>query len=273
MSAGLAGSFYEPDGGADDRWLATSATEGPWSAGLQHGGPPAALLVRASERAAARETGRDDLRALRVAVDFLGAVPVGAVDVRADVVRAGRSAVLVDAELSAATGGGAHRVVLRSRTWLLRRAQDPTPSTSASLPPDVPGPDGLPDDDGWRFGYARHLLWRPAAGNPHVAGPAAVWASPQVPLVPGEPLTGLQRVVTVADSASGVSAEVAWDRWSFANVDLTVHLARPPEGDWLLLDARSRLEPTGNGVAEAVLHDRRGPAGRSAQTLVVTPLP
>jgi hypothetical protein len=93
-----------------------------------------------------------------------------------------------------------------------------------------------------------------------------------VPLVPGEPLTGLQRLVTVADSASGVSAELDWSRWSFPNVDLTVHLARRPDGEWLLLDARTRLEPTGNGLALAALHDRRGPVGRSAQTLVVGPL-
>jgi acyl-coenzyme A thioesterase PaaI-like protein len=268
MSRVTAESFYEPDGDAADRWRATEATEGPWSPALQHGGPPAALLVRASEQAAVRHTGRGDLQALRVVVDFLGAVPVGVVEVRADVVRAGRSAVLVDAELSASG-----RPALRARTWLLRRAADPTPAPPPGGSPGVPGPDGLPDDEGWDFGYARHLRWRPAAGAAHGAGPAAVWVSPQVPLVPGEPLAGLQRVVTVADSASGVSAELAWDRWSFANVDVTVHLGRVPVGEWLLLDARTRLADTGNGLAEAVLHDRRGPVGRSAQTLVVGPLP
>ena len=273
MSEGLAGSFFEPDDDGADRWRATTATAGPWSRALQHGGPPAALLVRASERAAAERTGRDDLQPLRVAVDFLGAVPVGAVQTSAEVVRAGRSAVLVDAELSAPTGTGEHRVVLRSRTWLLRRAVEPTPVPVPAAATDLPGPDGLADDDRWEFGYARHLRWRPASGDVHGPGPAAVWVSPAVPLVPGEALAGLQRVVIVADSASGVSAELAWDRWSFANVDVTVHLSRQPVGEWVLMDARTRLERTGNGVAEAVLHDRGGPLGRSAQTLVVGPLP
>jgi hypothetical protein len=273
MTPGVADSFFEPDGDRAGRWRATAATEGPWSPALQHGGPPAALLVRASERAAAERTGRDDLQPLRVAVDFLGAVPVGVVETTAEVVRAGRSAVLVDAELSAPTGTGERRVVLRSRTWLLRRATEPTPAPAPAVPPDLPGPDGLAEDDGWDFGYARHLRWRPASGDVHGPGPAAVWVSPRVPLVPGEPLAGLQRVLTIADSASGVSAELAWDRWSFANVDVTVHLSRPPVGEWVLLDARTRLEPTGNGVAEATLHDRGGPLGRSAQTLVVGPLP
>ena len=79
-------------------------------------------------------------------------------------------------------------------------------------------------------------------------------------------------VVVVADSAGAVSAELAWDRWSFPNIDVTVHLSRVPDGEWLLLDARTRLAAEGNALAEAALHDLRGPVGRSAQTLVVGPL-
>jgi acyl-coenzyme A thioesterase PaaI-like protein len=273
----MADSFYLPGDGADHpsgadgcRWLATEATQGPWSPGLQHGGPPSALLVRASERAAVRHTGRDDLQALRVVVDFLGAVPVAPVDVRAEVVRAGRSAILVDAELAAAG-----RTVLRSRTWLVRRTEQPVPPATPPAGPAeaFPSPEDLADDTTWEFGYARHLRWREASGDSHRPGPAAVWLSPRVPLVPGEPLTGLQRVVTVADSASGASAELPFDAWSFPNIDVTVHLSRVPDGEWLLLDARTRLSADGNGLAEALLRDRHGPVGRSAQTLVVTPLP
>ena len=268
----MADSFYLPDGptGHDvttiSRWHATEATEGPWSRRLQHGGPPAALLVRESERVATDLTGRDDLHALRTAVDFLGAVPVGTVEVRAEVVRSGRAALLVQAELSASG-----RTALRSSTWLVRRSTEPTPARAVA-PVAVQPPDGLADDEGWDFGYARHLCWRPVSGAFTGAGPAAVWVAPRVPLVPGERLAGLQRVVVVADSASGVSAELAWDRWSFPNVDVTVHLSRVPDGEWLLLDARTRLAAEGNALAEAVLHDLRGPVGRSAQTLVVGPL-
>jgi acyl-coenzyme A thioesterase PaaI-like protein len=262
----MAQSFYEPEDGAC-RWRATEATEGPWSPAMQHGGPPSALLVRAAERAARRRTERDDLQVLRVVVDFLGPVPVGVVETRAEVVRAGRSAVLVDCELSASG-----RTALRARSWLVREAGDPTPTAAPAREPSPPGPDSLPDDATWDFGYARHVRWRRASGSLQGAGPASVWMSPSVPLVPDEPLAGLQRLVTVADSASGVSSELDWRRWSFPNVDLTVHVARRPAGDWLLLDARTRLEPAGNGLTEAVLHDRQGPVGRSAQTLVVGPL-
>src|SRR3954452_14226492 len=167
----MAESFYEPDDGSADqdgptRWRASAATEGPWSSRLQHGGPPSALLVRAAERAAHRQTGREELQAVRVVVDFLGPVPVEVVEVRAELVRAGRSAVLVDCELSAAG-----RTALRARTWLGRRRPQPRPAgarppagaptpaggpTSATatppataLPPAAPDPDELPDDDRW----------------------------------------------------------------------------------------------------------------------------
>jgi Acyl-CoA thioesterase C-terminal domain len=55
----------------------------------------------------------------------------------------------------------------------------------------------------------------------------------------------------------------------FINADLTVHLQRLPQGEWIGLDARTRLHEGGAALAEGVLHDERGPLGRAFQTLVV----
>ncbi len=46
-------TFYETL--SPERFLATSATVGPWGPKLSHGSPPAALLLRAIERAHPRE--------------------------------------------------------------------------------------------------------------------------------------------------------------------------------------------------------------------------
>ena len=54
----------------------------------------------------------------------------------------------------------------------------------------------------------------------------------------------------------------------FINVDLTVHLERMPEGEWVCVDAVTRPQPNGVGTAESVLSDRRGRIGRAAQTLL-----
>jgi hypothetical protein len=42
---------------------------------------------------------------------------------------------------------------------------------------------------------------------------------------------------------------------------------RPPEGEWIGVDAVTRVE--GVGLAESVLYDERGRVGRGAQTLLV----
>jgi hypothetical protein len=251
----------------EESFAATEASVGPWSAGMMHGGPPSALLVRACERVA----GRPDLVALRASVDFLRPVPVGVVHARARVVRPGRLVTLAEATLSAGDGE-----VLRVRTWLVRRPPPDAPAT-----PDV-GPDGdgvpAPEDcpavmASWAFGYAKAMEWRAAAGDPEGFGDAAAWARARVPLVDGEEASGLQRAVLIADSGTGISAALDWNEWQFVNIDLDVHLSRPVDGDWLLLDARSRYQPTGTGLATSTLRDRRGVVGAGAQTLVITPRP
>ena len=65
-------SFYLPTGDPGT-WQPTEATIGPWSPRSQHGGPPAALVVREAERLAAGVvSGPAD--ALRLSLDFLGPV-------------------------------------------------------------------------------------------------------------------------------------------------------------------------------------------------------
>ena len=251
-------AFYTS--GDEQHFTATGATAGPWSPGLQHGGPPSALLVRAAEHSAGTD---DDLVALRCAVDFLGPVPVRPVTVHAEVRRPGRAIVGVDAELSA---GG--RTALRARVWLVRLgAVGPElgPPSSAPPPPDAVAPTPLP----WDFPYARAVDWRVTAGDMVGAGPVAVWARQRLPLLAGEPPSGLQRAVLVADSSSGVSSVLDWDTWSFVNIDIDVHLLRPLQGPWVHLDAVTRTSGVGSGLCSATLHDTGGLAGLSVQTLVV----
>jgi hypothetical protein len=100
-------------------------------------------------------------------------------------------------------------------------------------------------------------------------GPAVVWMRMRHPLVAGEEPTPLQRVFVAADSGNGVSAALDWRRYLFINTDLSVHLHRMPEGEWVCLDAVTFPEPNGIGVADTALWDERGRIGRAAQTLMV----
>lgn len=259
------------EGGLAARYASDPATGGPWDPGLQHGGPPSALLTRAAEvLTAARPSGpgsgaRSDAAArfvaMRLAVEFVGPVPVDELSVEARVVRAARSAVLVDATVSARG-----RLCLHGRVWLVR-ATDTAGIAAPAIAPSVQ-PGALPGI-GADFPYGHSIEWQSVHGGMRTPGPGITWARPRHDLVPGEALSGLQRVVLVGDSASGVSAELDWDEWSFVNIDLDVHLARPVIGEWVLLDAATTLGTDGAALARSTVSDRHGVAGCTAQTLVL----
>lgn len=262
--------------------VSAAACAGPWSVELQHGGPPTALLVRAAERLAAAASGRTDLAAMRIATDFLAPVPVAELAVSARVLRLARSAVLISAELAGTDSAGViGRPFLQARVWLLAEGERPAEadglgaedqlgedSNPAGEGAPAVLPDGLAPFEIFSFPYVNHLEWRVVTGSAHRPGPAVVWVRPRIPLVAGEQLSPLQRLALIADSASGVSAELDWDEWSFANVDLDVHLLRPVRGEWLLLDARTRLG-TGVGMASSTLWDADGVVGGGLQTLLL----
>jgi hypothetical protein len=256
----VAESFYVPAG--EDRWLATSHTAGPWSPDAQHGGPPSALLGRAMRRCQPRE----DMIFARFSCEILGAIPVGELSVTARVARPGRSVELLEATASA---GG--REVARAAAWRIRR------TTANPVPPRQPAPPELADarpmapPAEWSDGYLSAVEWRPVRGSFAVPGPAAVWARARYPLVPDEEPTGFERVLTIADSGNGVSWELDLRRWMFINPELTVHLHREPVGEWICLDAQTRIAAGGIGIAESVLYDARGRVGRATQALLVAP--
>jgi len=254
-------AFYLPLEGLDgERFCATAATTGPWSADAQHAGPPAALLVRAVERCAPRP------ELSRLTVDVLGPVPLGEVTVRAAVERGGRGVELVAAELVA---GG--RVVLRARAWRTARSDS---AQVAGAPAGLqPGPDGLAPQGElqpqWRCGFLEFVEWHWVHGGWGEPGDGAVWARPRLPLLAGEPTSATQRVAMVADCGNGISGWIDLREWLYANVDLTIHLHREPTGEWVGLDARSVIGPSGAGTAVSTLSDLAGPVGHGVQALVV----
>jgi hypothetical protein len=100
-------------------------------------------------------------------------------------------------------------------------------------------------------------------------GPAHAWFRLARPLIDDQDASPLARAVAAADFGNGVSRIVEFDRYLFVNTDLTVHLHREPAGEWVMLDARTRLEPHGAGLAQSILSDEHGPLGLAAQSLFV----
>ncbi|MEV7687768.1 thioesterase family protein [Streptomyces bungoensis] len=262
MPTSQAEAFYERE--AHDRFLPTAYTRGPWDAGSQHAGPPAALLGLAVEQ---RPGGRPEMRVARLTYEIMRPVPLRPLTVTTRVLRAGRSVELVEAGLT--PDGGEE--VMRVTALLMKTAPGSVPEVSPG--PQVPGPGPeVPEaffPVPWEQGYHTAMDVRFAAGSFLETGPATAWMRMRVPLVAGEEIAPLSRVLTAADSGNGVSAALDFQRYVFINADLTVSLHRHPAGEWVCLDARTAVDGAGIGLAESALHDEKGPLGRGSQTLYV----
>jgi hypothetical protein len=259
-------AFYEPDG---ERFISTELTRGPWDPGSQHAGPPAALLGRAVERL----EGGEGRQLGRITYEILRPIPIAPLMVEARIVRPGRSVELCEATLSAD-----QEPLIRANAWRLRTIDVDVPddvvggsTVQQRTPP--PGPEqGEPlgfFPTGQDVGYHTAMEYRFIEGAFVEPGPALVWLRMGVPLVAGEEPTPLIRVLAAADSGNGVSSALDYRRYLFINVDLSVHLHRLPEGEWVCLDALTLPERNGIGLADTLLWDERGRLGRATQTLLV----
>jgi hypothetical protein len=260
----MAEAFYEELPGG--RFVATSAAVGPWGPTLSHGSPPAALLVRAVERAFPRS----DARVARVAYDFFGPVPVGEVTVTTERVRPGARIELSRARLSAQG-----KTCMEASVWRIATAPGRVPDV-----PDlrvVPALPTSPQDvmlfgDVPPFGYGEALEWRFVEGAFSRMGPATVYSRPRLPLVAGEETSPVGRLLLMVDSANGISAELQPSRFTFVPVELTVSLRRHPRTEWVGMGARTTIDPEGIGTTHAELFDEHGYVGTALQTLFVAPL-
>lgn len=243
------------------RYLATEHTQGPWHPGFQHMGPVTALI--------AYELGRTapvpGLELSRLAADVFGPVPVGELEVSAEVIRDGRRVQCLGATVRADG-----REYVRATAWRIRESDSPEIATS---PPPAPVPDepGPPSWLSTGFGYGRAMDWRFVKGTPMETGPATAWMRMRVPLVEDEPTTPLERLLAVADSGNGISHALPFETHMFVNLDLTVALFRTPATEWICMDAETVVGPSGRGLTRSALFDELGEVGAATQTLFVAP--
>ncbi len=241
--------------------LATGLARGPWDHGSQHGGAPAAILVRELERAVAD----DGLELARVTFEFIAPVPLGELRTLTKLVRPGRRIQLLESSLLAGDGA----TVMRARG--LRVA--PADVDGGAPPPPPPGPEhGRPNDfdsGGVEMFPTTAMEIRFVSGSFYEPGPATAWFRLQVPLIAGEEPSPLQRLAAASDFPNGIATPLSWLEYVFINPDLTLYIEREPVGEWICLDATMSVQAGGVGLSEAVLYDTRGRVGRSLQSLYV----
>jgi acyl-CoA thioesterase len=258
----LSESIFEPVG--DDLYVPTEAALGPWTDKALHGAPPAMLMAREVERF---QPDRDML-VTRLTIELLRPVGRKHLAVRCREVRPGRKVQLVEASLWSDETEVARATALR-----IRRVEVAVPEGTE------PPPHLLAETFGewsapYRSGPAYHLVGVEIRAAPESAdqrAPNWAWVRLKLPLVPGEETSGLVRVCAAADFPNGISYVVDPHKVSYVNPDLTVYMHRLPLGEWVLVDARTWLQPHGAGFAEGALYDEQGRIGLSVQGLLVEP--
>lgn len=278
--APLPALFERVDGpDAGEWWSATEYARGPWDPHHCHGGPVSALLARACETLDAERETRDDWQISRLTIELTRPVPVG-VPLLLDsaVERGGRKVSVVAASLRDPDGVEVAKV----RALRIRHREFALPEHPTS-PPSLTGDAGAGRREtvSWAIGDeavafhshgAEHFIVDGSWSDP---GPISLWVRLTTALVAGETPSGVQRAAAAADFGNGVSSAIDFEEFLFINPDLSVHLARPPVGEWIGMVSHSRYgsdtASSGAGFAESELYDADGRVGRSVQSLFVEP--
>lgn len=264
--------LFERDG---DDWLPGELTRGPWDPNALHGSAVGALIAYLGETPQTP----GPMHVVRASIDIPRAVPLDRLTPTVEVLRGGRRIQLVQVDLHHDDRLVATGRVLRMRTTDLalpderlvhedRPTMDSDPEALMTLAEaaearghagDRPPLRGFWDAIDIRF-YDSDW-WTP--------GPASLWLRLTHDLAPGLPCPPAARAVVTADFSNGTSFSIGEGSWTFINADLTVHLNRPPTGDWVGLSVAARLESLGSGLSDGVLFDRDGAIGRCNQSLLL----
>jgi len=236
---------------------------GPWDHGMQHGAAPSALMLWAAENLDTRAP----MRIARVSVDLLRPVPVTPLRYEAAVIREGRKIQLCGVRLLAKDTEVARATVLK-----LRVAPQDLPMDTAEPAMTLPLPEECPALEDTRASstpFITGMSIRNARGSFLQPGPGAVWFRADRPVVEGAPITPAMRAMIASDFCNAVSVPLSFSEWTFINADLTMHLVRYPEGEWVILDGTTWMGPDGIAIAFARLGDAHGYFGRAIQSVLI----
>lgn len=247
-------------------WRTGELARGPWDARAQHGGAPCGLLAHLAESAVEGE----GWQLARLTVELIRPVPV---DVLTSGVTAetGRTTSRVEIVLlsQGKAVAKAHALLVRAQPIVLPDDLVQPATTPLRPPRDCTAALRIPGLPDVRSFYYTAMEGRVAAGTPEAPGPGAAWLRLTVPLIDGLPNSPAMRAAAAADFGNGLSWVLPAERFTFANADVSLQLARLPAGEWIGLDSVTTISANGRGCTTTQLHDEAGPFGMATQTLLV----
>lgn len=256
-------SYFTPDPEDPATLHPAQVAQSMWSTDQLHGVAVGSVLARALE-VRVRDEGRTDLRAARFDVDLFSPARSRPTTTTTTVVRQGNRLCLVDALLEQ------EGVAVARASALFLATGDPAPG-AVWEPADSPAPP--PEELAPRTDRPQVPLfasepggWAPSFSEHQNAGRKSTWQV-AVPVVPGEKPSGFVAAAGIADIASMVTN---WGEGGIEqiNTDITLVLAREPDGVEIGLQARDRVSADGIAVGDVVVFDRTGRLGSVVVTSI-----
>jgi hypothetical protein len=251
--------IFEPDA-TPGFWTPTPYAAGPFS-GLQ-GGAVAGLLTGEVEMlAGARRWGT----AISVSVSFLKPTPMARLRTAVSVVRDGGRVCVVDNTLFV---DGDSDACATARVTLINERRIEAPSIGGARG-DAIDPTIYPTRKPPSFHGGP---WMMDAMDAHT-GDGVAWFRQTVPTLANATAKTLSSILGPADWAHGI-ARPRQSGVADPNPNLTVHLLRPPEGDWIGVKPHVAWDPErGLGVGGGSILDIRGEIGSVSMAVALVPLP
>lgn len=251
-------AIFRPEG---HHFRATEHAGGPWSPDMLQGSATTALMVREVERLATQS----GFAVRRLTFDLWRPAGLRAFSTATEWLRDGRKAKTVQVRLmDGETEIGRCTALLTAQGGESPADPFATPATPDKAPEAGSPPPAFAQK--WSR-YFQNVSVRLIEGALEKPGPAAAWMRLDAALVEGEPNTPMLQAVQAADFSSGVAQIVDMRSWTFINPEISLYFFRPPEGEWILIRAATRVGANGAGLTTATLGDRKGPFAEVMQAM------
>ncbi|UWU79964.1 thioesterase family protein [Bradyrhizobium huanghuaihaiense] len=251
-------AIFKPEG---HQFRATEHAGGPWSPDMLQGSATTALMTRDVARLAA-ESG---FAVRRLTFDLWRPAGLRLFRTDTELLRDGRKAKTLQVRLM----DGETEIGRCTALLTASSAESPLDPFAGPTALDTRPEAGSPPPafaQKWSR-YFQNVSVRLIEGALEKPGPAAAWMRLDAPLVEGEPNTPLLQAVQAADFASGVAQIVDMRDWTFINPEISLYFFRPPEGEWILIRAATRVGAHGAGLTTATLSDLKGPFAEVMQAM------
>ncbi|MBB4375962.1 hypothetical protein GGD66_007508 [Bradyrhizobium sp. CIR48] len=251
-------AIFRPEG---QQFRATEHAGGPWSPDMLQGSATTALMTREVERLAT-ESG---FVVRRLTFDLWRPAGLRAFRAVSELLRDGRKAKTLQVRLM----DGETEIGRCTALLTAPSGESPTDPFASPMALDKAPEAGSPPPafaQKWSR-YFQNVSVRLIEGALEKPGPAAAWMRLDAALVEGEPNTPLLQAVQAADFASGVAQIVDMRDWTFINPEISLYFFRPPESEWILIRAATRVGANGAGLTTATLSDLKGPFAEVMQAM------